>query len=163
MFNFVFLKLQGLICYNIKLCVLKCNLKKKKNSKMRCLGWQKCLASFGLLCLTLIFPTMKRWCDDDGFCLPLPILSCPPNLTRLTPLLPHEGFFFCPKEGMEWVQDTYDPTLSSLIAIPIRSLCSFDLWHITTLWGVSMPSQLLLKKKKKFPYLFPLVKGMSYI
>ena len=66
-----------------------------------CLRWQKCLASFGLLYLMLIFPTMKIWQDDDGFCLPFPVLSCPLSLTRLTPLLPHAGFFFflVPKRG----------------------------------------------------------------
>ena len=46
---------------------------------------------------------------------------------------------------MEWVQDTYDPILSGLIAIPIRCLCSFDLWHATPPWGVKMHSQLSLK------------------
>ena len=65
-----------------------------------CLRWQKCLASFGLLYLMLIFPTMKIWQDDDGFCLPFPVLSCPLSLTQLTPLLPHAGFFFLvPKRG----------------------------------------------------------------
>ena len=121
-----------------------------------CLRWQKCLASFGLLYLMLIFPTMKIWQDDAGFCLPFPVLSCPLSLTQLTPLLPHAGFFFFgPKEGMEWVRDTYDPILFGLIDIPIRCLCSFDLWHATTPWGVKMHSQLSLKnwipnqKKKK--------------
>ena len=103
---------------------------------------------------------MMRWW---WVLLALPHLIMPAQSNPTYPSIASWGFFFCPKEGMEWVRDTYDPTLSSLIAIPIRSLCSFDLWHITTLWGVSMPSQLLLKKKKKFPYLFPLVKGMSYI
>ena len=65
-----------------------------------CLRWQKCLASFGLLYLMLIFPTMKIWQDDDGFCLPFPVLSCPLSLTQLTPLLPHAGvFFLVPKRG----------------------------------------------------------------
>ena len=154
MFNFVFLKLQGLICYNIKLCVLKCNLKKKKNSKMRCLGWQKCLASFGLLCLTLIFPTMKRWCDDDGFCLPLPILSCPPNLTRLTPLLPHEGFFFAPKRG--WSGYRTLMIQLCLVSLPFLLGAFVHLTYgISQLYGVLVcPLNFYLRRKRNFPTSF---------